>query len=163
MAAVDYFLQIDGIAGESTDAKHKGAIDVLSWSWGEANTGAHGAGGGGGAGKVSFQDLSFTTRVSKASPALFLACATGQHFKQAKLSAQRSGGKTAGDFLTWTFSDVLVSAYHTGGSEGADTPPLDQVALNFSKAQISYKAQKPDGSLDAAITAGFDAKTNTKV
>ena len=112
---------------------------------------------------MSFQDLSFTTRVSKASPALFLACATGQHFKQAKLSAQRAGAKASGDFLTWTFSDVIVSSYQTGGSEAADSPPLDQVSLNFTRAQISYKAQRPDGGLDAAITAGFDVKTNTKV
>jgi type VI secretion system secreted protein Hcp len=161
--AVDYFLQIDGIAGESTNAKHKGAIDLLSWSWGETNSGPHGGGGGGGAGKVTFQDLHFAAPVSKASPALFLACATGQHFKEAKLSAQRGAGKAVGDFLTWTFSDVLVTSYQSGGTETADAPPIDSVSLNFSKAQISYKAQRPDGSLDAPITAGFDAKTNTKV
>ncbi len=33
--AVDYFLKIDGIAGESTDDKHKEWIDVLSFSWGD--------------------------------------------------------------------------------------------------------------------------------
>jgi type VI secretion system secreted protein Hcp len=161
--AVDYFLQIDGIAGESTNAKHKGAIDLLSWSWGETSSGAHGAGGGGGAGKVSFQDLHFAAPVSKASPALFLACATGQHFKQAKLSAAKRAGKGADDFLTWTFSDVLVSSYQSGGTETADAPPIDSVSLNFTKAQISYRTQKADGSLDAPITAGFDIKTNTKV
>ncbi len=32
--AVDYFLEIDGVEGESTDAGHKGEIDVLSFSWG---------------------------------------------------------------------------------------------------------------------------------
>jgi type VI secretion system secreted protein Hcp len=163
MAGIDYFLQIDGIAGDSTDAKHKGAIDILSFSWGEANTGAHGAGGGGGAGKVAFQDLTVAAQMSKASPALFLACATGQHFKQAKLSAQRAGGKSSGDFLTWTFSDVLVSGYQTSGSEGGDTVPIDSVSFNFTKAQVSFKAQKADGSFDTAVTAGFDAKTNTKV
>ena len=36
MAAFDYFLKLDGIPGESVDAKHKGEIDVLSWSWGES-------------------------------------------------------------------------------------------------------------------------------
>jgi type VI secretion system secreted protein Hcp len=159
--ALDFFLQIDGIAGESRDSKHKGAIDVLSWSWGESNIAPHGTGGGGGAGRVAFQDLSFTMPLSKASPALFLACATGQHFKQAKLFVQRAGGKAAGDFLTWTFSDVLVTSYQTGASEGQDLP-LDSLAMNFSKAQISYKAQKADGSLDTAITAGFDVKTQTK-
>src|SRR5690242_1143419 len=161
--AVDYFLQIDGIAGESTSAKHKGAIDLLSWSWGETNAAPHGAGRGSGAGKATIHDLQFASPVSKASPALFQTCATGQHFKEATLSAQRGAGKAVGDFLTWTFSDVLVTSYQSGGTESADAPPIDSVSLNFSKAQISYKAQRPDGSLDAPITAGFDAKTNTKV
>ena len=161
--AVDYFLQIDGIAGESTSAKHKGAIALLSWSWGETNAAPHGAGSGSGAGTATFQDLHFAAPVSKASPALFLACATGQHFKEAKLSAQRGAGKAVGDFLTWTFSDVLVTSYQSGGTESADAPPIDSVSLSFSKAQISYKAQRPDGSLDAPVTAGFDVKTHTKV
>jgi type VI secretion system secreted protein Hcp len=159
--ADDYFLLIDGVAGESLDSKHKGWIDVLAWSWGESNAGAHGAGGGGGAGKVDFQDFHFTMPVNKASPALFLACATGQHFKQAKLAAQRRG-KSPAEFLTWTFSDVLVSSYQTAGTEGDDVPH-DAVSLNVSKAQIAYKAQKADGSFDTAITAGFDVKSQSKV
>jgi type VI secretion system secreted protein Hcp len=159
--AAEYFLLIDGVAGESQDAKHKGWIDVLSWSWGETNPGPHGGGGGGGAGKVQFQDFSFATHVSKASPALFLACATGQHFKEAKLAA-RKAGKAQQEFLTWTFSDVLVSSYQTNGA-GGDDAPVDSVSLSFSKAQISYRPQKADGSLDAPITAGFNAKTNAKV
>ena len=53
MAAFDYFLRLDGIPGESVDAKHKGEIDVLSWSWGEIAADAGAApGGGAGAGKV---------------------------------------------------------------------------------------------------------------
>jgi type VI secretion system secreted protein Hcp len=159
MAAVDYFLQISGIEGESTDDKHKGFLDVDSWSWGETQTGSHTAGGGAGAGKVSMQDFHFTTRTSKASPKLFLACASGQHLKEAKFVA-RKAGKAQQEFLTWTFSDLLVSSYQTGGSEAGDMLPLDQVSLNFAKIRIEYKAQKADGSLDAAITAGWDAKAN---
>ena len=95
MAAVDYFLKIDGIPGESTDSKHKNEIDIESWSWGEANSGSHAYGGGGGAGKVSVQDFNFTMHVNKASPKLFLACATGQHIKEALLTC-RKAGKVAG-------------------------------------------------------------------
>ena len=52
--AVSYFLKIDGIQGESHDAKHQGEIDLVSFGWSEANAGAHAAGGGGaGAGKVA--------------------------------------------------------------------------------------------------------------
>ena len=40
MAAVDYFLKLDGIKGESTDAKHKDEIDVESFSWGINATGS---------------------------------------------------------------------------------------------------------------------------
>ena len=161
MAAVDYFLKVEGIPGESGDAKHKGWIDVESWSWGETNPGpSPGGGSGGGAGKVQMQDFNFTTRVSKASPALFLACATGQHMKEAKLAAVKSGSMQQ-EFLIWTFSDVLVSGYQTAGA-GGDLV-MDQVSLSFSKIQVEYKAQKADGSLDTAVTAGWDAKANKKV
>ncbi len=157
--AVDYFLKIDGIDGESVDAKHKNEIDVESWSWGESQSGTHVGGGGGGAGKVQMQDFHFVSRVSKAGPKLFLACANGQHFKEAKLVA-RKAGKQQQDFLTWTFSDVLVNGYHTGGTE---VGPMDQVSLNFAKAKVEYRAQKADGTLETAVTAGWDFKTNTKV
>ena len=157
--AVDYFFRIAGIEGESTDAKHKGWIDVESWSWGETNSGSAHSGAGGGAGRVTAEDLSFTTRVSKASPKLFLACANGQHFKEAKLIG-RKAGKAQQEFLTWTFSDILVTGYQTGGAEGGDLMP---VSLNFAKAKVEYRAQKADGSLEPAVTAGWDFKSNTKV
>jgi type VI secretion system secreted protein Hcp len=161
MAAVDYFLHIDGVEGESLDAKHKGWLDVESWSWGETNT-AHPTGAGGGAGKVAVQDFHLVSRVSKASPKLFLACAAGQHLKEAKLVA-RKAGKGQHEFLTWTFSDLLVSSYQTGGSEANEALPLDQVSLNFSKVKVEYKAQKADGSLDAPVSAGWDVKANSKL
>jgi type VI secretion system secreted protein Hcp len=163
VAAATYFLRIDGVEGESTDAKHKGWIDVQSWSWGETQTGAHGTGGGGAAaGKVVMQDLHVLSHVSKASPQLFLACASGQHIKEAKLIG-RKAGKGQQDFLTWTFSDVLVSSYQTSGSQGGDALPVDQLSLNFAKVKVEYKAQKADGSLDAAVSAGWDLTANTKI
>jgi type VI secretion system secreted protein Hcp len=161
MAAVDYFLKIDGIEGESTDAKHAGWLDVDSWSWGENQPLQPATGSGAGAGKVHFQDFQFTSRVSKASPKLFLACASGQHLKEVRLVG-RKAGKAQQEFLTWTFSDVLVSGYETAADEGSDVP-LDNVSMNFSKATVAYRAQKADGSLDTAVTAGWDSKTNKKV
>lgn len=162
MAAVDYFLDIDGIKGESADSKHKDKIDLQSWSWGESNAASMATGGGGGAGKVSMQDFHFTMSVSKASPKLMLACATGEHIKSAKLIC-RKAGKDQQEFLTITFSDVLVSGYQTGGSQGGNIVPTEQVSLAFSKIEFEYKPQKADGSLDAPIKAGYDLKANKKV
>jgi type VI secretion system secreted protein Hcp len=161
MAAVDYFLKIDGIDGESTDDKHKSEIDVQSWSWGETNSGTHAGGGGGGAGKVSMQDFHFVMSVNKATPKLMQACATGEHIKKGVLTCRKAGGQQQ-EYLKVTFSDLLVSSYQTGGSAG-DVVPVDQISLNFSKVEFEYKEQKPDGTLGGTVKAGYDLKANKKV
>ena len=89
MATVDYFLKIEGIPGESYDQGHKDEIQIMSFSWGETQSGTIAAGGGGGAGKVQMQDFHFVMNVCKASPKLFLACATGDHIPKATLTAAR--------------------------------------------------------------------------
>ncbi|MEO8026501.1 MAG: type VI secretion system tube protein Hcp [Bryobacteraceae bacterium] len=162
MAAVDYFLKIDGIDGESMDAKHKAEIDLESWSFGESNAGTHSGGGGGGAGKVSMQDFHFVMRMNKATPKLFLACATGEHIKKATLTC-RKAGKEQQEYLKINFSDLLISSYQTGGSSHGDTVPTEQISFNFSKIEYEYKPQKADGTLDAAMKTGYDLKSNQKV
>jgi type VI secretion system secreted protein Hcp len=156
--AVDYFLKIDGVPGESTDAKHKGEIQLESFSWGETNPGGGGMGGGGGAGKVQMQDLVVTMLVSKASPKLMLGCATGKHYKDAVLTV-RKAGKSQQEFLIFKFKDVIVTSYQTGGSTQSDLL-VDQASLGFSTIQLDYRPQKADGSLDAAVKAGWDLKQN---
>src|SRR5881227_2642940 len=91
MAAVDMFLKIDEIPGESVDSIHKGEIEISSFSWGMSNSGAISSGGGGGAGKASFQDLHFESSVSKATPLLAKFCATGEHIKKATLTVRKAG------------------------------------------------------------------------
>jgi type VI secretion system secreted protein Hcp len=159
--AVDYYLKIDGVEGESTDDKHKGEIDVESWSWGETQSGTSAAGGGGGAGKVSMQDFHFVMRLNKASPKLMLACATGDHLKSATLVCRKAGGDQQ-EYMKIAMTDVLVSSYQTGGSTG-DVVPVDQISLNFSKIEYEYKPQKADGSLDSPVKTGYDLKLNKKV
>jgi type VI secretion system secreted protein Hcp len=161
--AVDYFLKIEGIEGESKDAKHKNEIELESFSWGETNSGAagRGAGAGAGAGKVSMQDLVVMTRTSKASPQLLLACASGQHFKSATLTV-RKAGKDQQEFLVYKLSDVRVSSYQTGGSAGSDSPN-DSAALNFAKIEVEYRAQSATGKLEPPVKSGWDVKANKKV
>jgi type VI secretion system secreted protein Hcp len=162
MAQIDYFLKLDGIPGESTDAKHKGEIEVLSFSWGETNSGGAGAGGGGGAGKVSVQDFHFAMRLNKASPRLSLACAQGQHLKDAVMTG-RKAGRGQQEFLFYKFTDVLISSYQTGASAQDPEGQLDQVSFNFAKIETEYRPQKPDGSLDTPIKVGWDVKNNKKI
>ncbi len=162
MAAVDYFLKLDGVPGESSKEGHKDSIDLESWSWGESNQGTFGGSGGGGAGKVVMQDFHFVMKNNKASPKLILRCASGEHIKSAILTCRKAGGKQE-TFLKIKFTDVLVSSYQTGGSGGADIVPTDQISMNYTKIEYDYFTQKPDGSMTSAGPVGWDLAKGTKV
>src|ERR1700745_1380545 len=157
MAAVDYFLKIDGIQGESKADKHTKEIDIESFSWGATQSGTFAVGGGGGAGKVSMQDFHFTMPVNKASPGLFLCCAQGDHIKNAVLTC-RKAGKEQQEFLKVTMSDCLISSYQTGGHGGGDVVPTDQISLNFAKVEVEYKEQDAAGKLTGSVKKWFDLK-----
>jgi len=156
--AVEYFLNIDGIKGESTDSKHKDEIDLMSFSWGAAQLGGGGGGGGGAAGKVQFQDLHITKDVDKSSPILFQRCATGTHIKEGTLIARKAGERQH-EFLIIKMNDILVTSYQPGGS-GRDTLPTEQMSLNFAKFEYSYIPQKADGTPDAGLHFKYDIKGN---
>ena len=161
MAAVDYFLKVDGIEGEAHSKGHEKEIDLESWSWGESQTGTHASGGGGGAGKVAMQDFRFTMKVNKASPKLMLACATGEHIKSAVLVC-RKAGKEQQEYLKITLSDLLISSYQTSGGHGGPVPN-DHFSINFTRVEFEYREQKADGTLAGSHKAGYCLKSNQKV
>jgi type VI secretion system secreted protein Hcp len=162
--AYDAFLKLDGIKGESQDAKHKGEIDIMSFSWGAVQTGTSAVGGGAGSGKVSLQDLHITKKVDGASPLLFLNCANGTHIKEANLVVRKAGGDQL-EYLKIKLTDILVSSYQPSGhSGGGDDIPTEAVSLNFAKIEMNYQPQGADGkALGGPILAGWDVKANKKV
>jgi type VI secretion system secreted protein Hcp len=162
MAQVDYFLKIEGVAGESTDSKHKGELDIESFSWGETNSGTAGHGSGAGAGKVHPADFTVTKRIDKSSPLLFIACATGQHFKEAQFTARKAGGDQQ-EYLKIKMEEVLVSAYQTSGAPGSSGLVHETLSLNFAKLSVIYKEQKADGSLGGEVKQGYDFSANKKL
>lgn len=160
--AVDMFLKITGVEGESEDKAHKGEIQILSWNWGESNSGSASFGSGHGTGKVNMQDFSFSSYMNKSTPTLMLACAAGTHFDTAILTCRKQGDVPQ-EYLKITFTDVIVSSYQTGQSSGGDELPVETFSLNFTKVQYEYKPQNKDGSLGSPVKAGYDVKQNTKV
>lgn len=159
--AVDIFLKLADYKGESQDSKHKDQIELLSWSWGISQTGSMAYGSGGGTGKASFADLAFTHYVDKASPNIMKACATGEHLKNAILTA-RKAGKDQQEFLIVTLSDLIITGVHPSGTPN-DGGLVENVTLQASKIELEYKPQKPDGSLDAGVKFGYDVKQNKPV
>ena len=163
-ASVDYFLKLDGVEGESSDSKHKGEIEISSFSWGATNPGivmeAGSSRGGAGAGKVSVNDFHFKKNADKSSPMLMLKAATGEHIKSATLTVRKSGDKQV-EFYKVKLEDVLISSYQSGGSSGA--VPTDSFSLNFGKIEFEYTPTRADGSAAAPVKAGYDVKANKKI
>ena len=158
--ASDFLLELDGIKGESKDTKHKDTIEIQSFSWGATNSGSAGTGGGAGIGKVSFQDIHFTSRVNKASALLALHCATGKHITKAQLFVRKQG-EGQQDFYVIALEDLLVSSFQSSDATGGDLP-TDQFSLNFAKIKFEYKMQNEKGGLEAPQTFGWDLKANKK-
>lgn len=154
--ASDTFAKIGDIKGESLDAKHKDEVEMLSWSWGFSNEPGGPAGGGGAAGKASFKDLQFTHVIDRASPQLMTACATGQHLKDATITA-RKAGKGQQEYLIIKMNDVVITSVALASS---GEPPMESVTLQFAKIDLEYRPQKSDGSLDAGVHFKYDLKTN---
>ena len=127
--AVDMFLKIDGIDGDSNAVKHKGEIEIMSFSWGLTQTGSHGSGGGGGAGKVQVNDFSIVKQLSLSSPALMEKCCTGEHIPSVTMTLVNK--ETREEFYKIKLTDVLISSYQTGGAGGGGAVPMDQVSFNF--------------------------------
>jgi len=156
--AVDMFLKMLPIKGESKDAVHKEEIDVLAWSWGASQSGTTHLGTGGGAGKVNVQDLSFTKYVDKSSHLLLSGCAKGTHFTDALLTVRKAGDKPL-EYIKITMNEVMVTSVSTGGSGGEDRL-TENVTLNFAKVKFEYTPQKGDGSGDATVNFAFDIAAN---
>jgi type VI secretion system secreted protein Hcp len=153
--AVDMFLEIEGIDGESTDEAHKGEIEVDSWSFGASNPTSVGPGGGGGAGKASWTDFHFSHAIDAASPMLMLRCATGQHIAKATLTVRKAGEGRA-EYLKYTLQDCIVSSIAHKDDPGAS--PMEEFALRYRKIEMDYTPAS-----GAKVHAGWDLATNKKV
>jgi len=159
--AVDMFLKLDGIKGESADHKHKDEIHIESFSFGLAQTGTGHTGGGGGAGKVAVQDITVSKYVDKSSPHLLLHCANGTHIKEGNLYVRKAGGTEPVEYLKIKMVDVLISSVQE--SSGGGDLLMESVSLNFKKFHVEYQEQdekgKPKGS---PIPMGWDIAANVK-
>jgi type VI secretion system secreted protein Hcp len=158
--AYDAYLKIDGIKGESKDAKMKDQIDLYSFSWGASNPTTMGRGGGAAGGKVSLSSFNFLKKTDAASPKLFEACCNGTHIKEAVLTLRKAGGKEALNYLEYKFSDLFIDSVQWSGSAGGDETPTESVSFAFAKVQITYTEQTAAGAGSGKVIGSWDQVQN---
>jgi type VI secretion system secreted protein Hcp len=147
--AIEYFLKLNGVPGESQASKHKDEIEVTAWSAGVSNPHSI-LGSGLSAGKASASELTITKIVDKASPKLLELCNTGKHIDKAVFVCCKStGDKNPAEYLTIELEEIAVSSFQMGGSRG-DEVGSESFSLAFGKISYDYKIQDKTGKLTSA-------------
>ena len=157
--AVDAFLKLGDLKGESIVDKMEDQIQIDSWSWSMSQAGTTHSGTGGGAGKVDVSDMTFTKRMDTSTPNLVLGVCTGKHYESATLTCRKAGTEPL-DYLIIEMTDVIITNYSTSGNAGQDVI-YDNFNLNFAKYKMSYQPQDNKGAkAGGAIDAEFDIAKN---
>src|SRR5262249_12844197 len=148
-----YFLKIDGVPGESQDAKHKDEIQVLWFRWSEVH--GHDTGNNQSIGKIQMKPFECAMTVCKASPKLYLKCAQNDPLGTVVFTA-RKAGRDQQDYLKLTFSGAELTEYELASDPGADLLPVNRMKLIFRELEVEYKPQFGDGKLGAAVRGRYN-------
>jgi type VI secretion system secreted protein Hcp len=155
--AVDFFLKLDSITGESVADGHSDEIQLLSFSWGGSQVTSVAGTGGSGAGKVSLENLHAMKYYDKASPTLFKALVSGTHIKTGVLSAVKAGVTGGKPFLKVSLEELFVTNISVSGSSEI---PAESVSFSYNKIKIEYSTQNEQGILTAVGSVSYDVKQN---
>lgn len=161
--ALDAFLKISTIDGESTKKGFEKQIELESFSWAVHQTATtHSGTSGGSAGKAVVNDISFSKKVDKTSPTLLQNVLIGTHYKEIILTLRKVTGGKQLPFLIFTMNDCILSSYSTGGSHHSEELS-ENMSINFARIKMEYQVQKADGTPDGKTTASWDITTGEKI
>lgn len=162
--AIDVYLQIDGIKGESQDDKHRDWIECASVNWGltQPRSATASTGGGHTAERAELQDVTFSKVADLASPILMQHCAMGKTIPKAKFEFMRADGQGMPiKYFEIELENVLVGAVNPGIEAGAILE--EHVSLKFSKVKWRYTQQKIGGGAGGSTAGGWDLAANRVV
>lgn len=159
--AIDAYLQIDGIKGESQDSSHQGWIELTSAQWGvlQPKSATASTAGGHTAERCEHRSISVTKLADLSSPLLMQTCSTGKTIPKAKLEFMRadSNGNPV-RYYEIELENVLIGSINQAVHEGGILQ--DSVALKFSKVRWKYTQQKIGGGAGGNTAGGWDLATN---
>lgn len=129
--AVDIFMKVEGVDGESTDDKHPKWFELMSYNHGVSQpvSGASGTGGRTG-GRADFQDLSVVKTIDNATPDLNIRCATGKHIPKIEVEACLATEEKH-CFMKYTLEDCIVTSISVGGSQADETKPIENLSFAY--------------------------------
>lgn len=158
--AIDAYLQLGDIKGESSDDAHKGWIECesVSWSITQPKSATASTAGGHTAERAELSDVTIHKICDLASPLLAQYCAMGKTIPKAKFEIFRADGSgTRVKYYEVELENVLVSHVAQGVAAGGMS---DSIGLKFAKVKWRYTQQRIAGGAGGNTAGGWDLATN---
>jgi len=159
--AVDMFMKIEGIPGESTDEAHAEWMELLSYrhSLSQPVSGTSGTGGRTG-GRADFGDFTIAKSIDKGTPDLAIYCASGKHIPKIEIELCLAT-EDKHTFMKYVMEDVIVSLVSQGASSGStEIRPTEEISFAYGKLVWEYTPVDQKGATGAASTRTWNLETN---
>jgi len=159
--AIDVYLQIDGIKGESMDDKHKDWIECtgVHWSISQPKSACSSSSGGHTAERCELSDILFRKLADLSSPILMQTCAMGKTIAKARFEFMRADGNGVPiKYFEIDMDNVLIGQVTPGIEDGGLL--TESVGLKFARVKWKYTQQKIGGGNGGNTAGGWDASTN---
>lgn len=160
--ASDYYVQIDGIKGESADGEHKDWIEISAFSHAitQPTSATVNSAGGATSGRCKHEDFVITKFVDLSSPKLYETCSSGKHISKVTIELMRSSGGSRVKYMAIEMDQCVISHVSPGTNHGTDLPS-ETVAFNYGTIKWTYTQQKrADGSKGGNVTGGWSLVEN---
>jgi type VI secretion system secreted protein Hcp len=159
--AIDVYLQIDGIKGESADAAHIGWIEITTAHWGvkQPRSATASTAGGHTAERCEHTGLTLTKLVDLSSPILMQTCSAGKTILKARLDFMRADGQGLPiKYYEVELENVLIGSMDQTAHEGGVL--YDSIGLKYARVRWKYTQQKIGGGGGGNTTGGWNLSTN---
>jgi type VI secretion system secreted protein Hcp len=159
--AINVYLQLDGIKGESADSQHLGWIEctMADWMVSQPKSATSSTGGGHTAERCEHSSFVLRKLSDLATPILLQYCAMGKTIPSGRVEFFRADGLgTRVKYFELEFTNVLISEVFPEVCEGAFMS--EHVSLKYSKVKWRYTKQKVGGGAVGLTAGGWDLAVN---
>lgn len=159
--AVDAYLYIDGIKGESADAIHADWIEIVSLSLGvkQPKSATASTAGGHTAERCEHKGIALSKLTDLASPILMQMCSAGRTFSKARIDVMRADGSGKPiKYYDLELTNVIIASIDQIMHPGHGM--CENLTLKYARVRWRYTQQKISGGAGGNTMGGWDLSTN---
>lgn len=159
--AIDAYLRIDGIKGESLDEQHRGWIECYAVNFGvdQPRSATASTSGGHTAERAELDDVLLSKLTDMSTPILLQYCAMGKTIPKAVFEFMRADGDgNPVKYFEMELENVLIGMVKPGIRPGIGM--TENICLKFSRVKWKYCQQRVSGGSGGNTAGGWDLATN---